>query len=73
MTGDMLNKVLIERLTVVDAKTETKKYHIHGVQRLRGTMTNIVLYNRVGKTKTKVMELTDFIKNFEVCEDCEEN
>ena len=72
MTGDILNKVLIERLTVVDAKTTTKKYHIHGVQRLRGTTINIVLYNRVGKQHTKVMELTDFIKNFDVCNDCED-
>lgn len=66
MNGDILNKVLIERLTVQDIATGRKKYHVHSVQRIRGTILNIVMYNRVGKTKTKIMELTDFIKNFDV-------
>lgn len=65
MNGDMLNKVLLERLKVKDIKTGLKIYHIHGVQRLRGTQINVVLYNRVGKQHTKVMEYTDFLKNFD--------
>lgn len=65
MTGDWLNRVLLERLKVKDIKTGLKIYHVHGVQRLRGTQINVVLYNRVGKTKTKVMEYTDFLKNFD--------
>ena len=65
MTGDMLNKVLLERLEVQDIKTGKKRYHVHGVQRIRGTQINIVLYNRVGKTDTKVMEHRDFAKNFD--------
>lgn len=68
MNGDILNKVLIERLEVKDIRTGLKTYHVHGVQRIRGTTINIVLYNRIGKTKVKAMELTDFIKNFDVKE-----
>ena len=68
MNGDMLNKVLMERLEVTDRRTKSKKYHVHGVQRLRGTNINVVLYNRIGKKKTKVMEHYDFIKNFELAE-----
>jgi hypothetical protein len=68
MNGDILNKVLMERLDVTDIRTGLKTYHVHGVQRIRGTTTNIVLYNRIGKTKVKVMELTDFIKNFNLAE-----
>jgi len=66
MNGDILNKILLERLAVMDVKTKNKRYHVHAVQRLRGTNINVVLYNRVGKTKTKVMEHYDFIKNFDL-------
>jgi hypothetical protein len=65
MNGDILNKILLERLEVKDIKTGKKRYHVHGVQRLSGSTINVVLYKRIGKHKTKVMELQDFIKNFD--------
>jgi len=65
MNGDILNKILLNRLEVKDKKTGDKRYHIRGVQRLNSTMISVVLYNRIGKNKTKVMELQDFIKNFD--------
>jgi len=66
MTGDELNKVLLKRIKVQDKKTAKKRYHVHGVRRINGTQINIVLYNRVGKSATKVMEHRDFCKNFDI-------
>lgn len=66
MNGDVLNKVLIEGLEVTDTKTRSKRYKVHGVQRLRDTNINVVLYTRIGKSKIKIMEHYDFIKNFDL-------
>jgi len=65
MSGDQLNKVLLERLDVINSKNG-KLYRVRSVTRLSGTTITVVLYHRVGKDKIHVLDMEGFNKLHEM-------